>query len=158
MLTYTFENRGEKPYYQYLYECLRHDIEQGELPAGTKLPSKRSFARQLGLSVMTIESAYEQLMVEGYIYAEEKRGYFVSEMLGQMRYPMQQERPLYQMVQNDSRQQWRMDFASNQLVLKMMSYNLSYLALYYDLVLVLLQSRNLNAVYKAIYHFLFLFI
>ena len=30
MLTYTFENRGEKPYYQYLYECLRHDIEQGE--------------------------------------------------------------------------------------------------------------------------------
>lgn len=115
MLTYTFENRGDKPYYQYLYECLRHDIEQGELPAGTKLPSKRSFARQLGLSVMTIESAYEQLMVEGYIYAEEKRGYFVSEMLGQMRYPMQQERPLYQMVQDDSRQQWRMDFASNQV-------------------------------------------
>ena len=26
MLTYTFEERGEKPYYQYLYEVLKEDI------------------------------------------------------------------------------------------------------------------------------------
>ena len=70
MLTYTFEERGEKPYYQYLYEVLKEDIEEGRLKEGEHLPSKRAFAKQLGLSVMTIASAYEQLLVEGYIYAE----------------------------------------------------------------------------------------
>lgn len=35
MLTYTFEERGEKPYYQYLYEVLKEDIEEGRLRGGT---------------------------------------------------------------------------------------------------------------------------
>lgn len=34
MLTYTFEERGEKPYYQYLYEVLKEDIEEGRLKEG----------------------------------------------------------------------------------------------------------------------------
>ena len=78
MLTYTFEQRNDKPYYQYLYECIKEDIEKGNLTEGAKLPSKRAFAKQLGLSVMTIASAYEQLLVEGYIVAEEKKGYYVA--------------------------------------------------------------------------------
>ena len=47
MLTYTFEERGEKPYYQYLYEVLKEDIEEGRLKEGEHLPSKRAFAKQL---------------------------------------------------------------------------------------------------------------
>ena len=39
MLTYTFEQRSEKPYYQYLYECIKEDIEKGNLTEGSKLPS-----------------------------------------------------------------------------------------------------------------------
>ena len=80
MLTYTFEGRGKKTYYQYLYERIRDDILSGQLAAGTKLPSKRSFAKHLGLSVMTIESAYAQLMVEGYITSVEKKGYYVADI------------------------------------------------------------------------------
>ena len=49
MLTYTFENRGKKSYYQYLYEQMKEDILAGKLAAGTKLPSKRSFAKHLNL-------------------------------------------------------------------------------------------------------------
>ena len=45
MLTYTFEQRNDKPYYQYLYECIKEDIEKGNLTEGAKLPSKRAFSK-----------------------------------------------------------------------------------------------------------------
>lgn len=50
MLTYTFEERGEKPYYQYLYEVLKEDIEEGRLKEGNTcrpsglLPSSWDFS------------------------------------------------------------------------------------------------------------------
>ena len=91
MLTYTFEERGEKPYYQYLYEVLKEDIEEGRLKEGEHLPSKRAFAKQLGLSVMTIASAYEQLLVEGYIYAVEKKGYYVAAVQPYLTEPLHHE-------------------------------------------------------------------
>ena len=77
MLTYDLEHRGSTPLYQYLYHCLRQDIRTGVLEADTKLPSKRRFAEHLGVSVMTVESAYEQLRAEGYISAQSKQGFFV---------------------------------------------------------------------------------
>jgi GntR family transcriptional regulator / MocR family aminotransferase len=78
MLTYDMENRNHKPMYEFLYESMRGDILSGRLEAGEKLPSKRAFAEHLSVSVKTVENAYEQLLLEGYIYAEEKRGYFVN--------------------------------------------------------------------------------
>ena len=78
MLTYDMENRNHKPMYEFLYESMRDDILSGRLEAGEKLPSKRAFAEHLSVSVKTVENAYEQLLLEGYIYAEEKRGYFVN--------------------------------------------------------------------------------
>ena len=67
MLTYSFENIGSDSLYEYLYKCIRDDIVTGNLLAGTKLPSKRTFAKNLGISVITVEGAYEQLRAEGYI-------------------------------------------------------------------------------------------
>ena len=78
MLTYDMENREHKLMYEFLYESMRDDILSGRLEAGEKLPSKRAFAEHLNVSVKTVENAYEQLLLEGYIYAEEKRGYFVN--------------------------------------------------------------------------------
>ena len=80
MLTYDFSSRGKTPMYEYLYNCIKEDILSGELKADEKLPSKREMANNHGISIITVQNAYEQLMVEGYIYAEEKRGYFVSEI------------------------------------------------------------------------------
>ena len=45
---------------------------------GEKLPSKRNFAKNLGISTITVENAYAQLIAEGYIYSIPKKGYFVS--------------------------------------------------------------------------------
>lgn len=78
MLTYSFENIGHTPLYEHLYKCIKNDIMNGTLPARTKLPSKRSFASNLGVSAITVENAYAQLLSEGYIYSRPKKGYYVS--------------------------------------------------------------------------------
>ena len=54
MLTYNFTNIGSDSMYEYLYKCIKNDILQGTLQAGEKLPSKRSFAKNLGISVITV--------------------------------------------------------------------------------------------------------
>ena len=67
MLTYSFDNIGSDCLYIYLYKCIKNDIIQRILKAGEKLPSKRNLARNLNISVITVENAYEQLIAEGYI-------------------------------------------------------------------------------------------
>ncbi|WP_418463831.1 PLP-dependent aminotransferase family protein [Frisingicoccus sp.] len=80
MLTYSFVDLGSDSLYEHLYKCIKNDIMSGQLKSGDKLPSKRSFAKNLDISTITVENAYAQLMAEGYIYSLPKRGYFVSEV------------------------------------------------------------------------------
>ena len=79
MLTYSFTNLGSDSLYQHLYKCIKNDILQGVLAVGEKLPSKRSFAKNLGISTITVENAYAQLISEGYLYSIPKKGYFVAD-------------------------------------------------------------------------------
>ena len=78
MLHYDLEKKKERPLYEALYEFLKEDILRGRIQPGTRLPSKRELARDNGISVKTVLGAYEQLLVEGYITSQEKRGYFVA--------------------------------------------------------------------------------
>lgn len=80
MLTYSFENTGADSLYEYLYKCIKKDILDGVLKPDDKLPSKRSFAKNLGVSTITVENAYAQLMAEGYIYSLPKKGYYISDL------------------------------------------------------------------------------
>ena len=80
MITYDLQNRNGQPMYEYLYECIRQDIIRGELVAGEKLPSKRAFANHLNVGNITVEKAYEQLLVEGYIRSVERSGYYVENL------------------------------------------------------------------------------
>lgn len=61
--------------YEKLYEEIKQDIIHGRVTDGTKLPSKRAQAERLGISVITVENAYAQLIAEGYIAARERSGY-----------------------------------------------------------------------------------
>ena len=79
MLTYSFEYE-DKPMYEYLYECIKNDIIHQKIQPHEKLPSKRAFAKNQNVSLITVENAYHQLLLEGYIYAKERKGYFVSEL------------------------------------------------------------------------------
>ena len=80
MLTYSFAGTGSDSLYEHLYKCIRNDILCGNLSMGEKLPSKRNFAKNLGISTITVENAYAQLIAEGYIYSIPKKGYFVSDI------------------------------------------------------------------------------
>lgn len=79
MLTYAFSENGG-PLYKQLCEAIREDVKSGDLNINEKLPSKRALAQNLGVSVITVENAYNQLIEEGYVYAEPKRGYFVADI------------------------------------------------------------------------------
>ena len=67
---------GKNKYYT-LYENLRRDILRGKLKSGEKLPSKRTLAAELGVSVVTVQTAFDQLLAEGYISSRERSGYYV---------------------------------------------------------------------------------
>ena len=77
MLTYQLKKTPGVPLYEALYRCIRADILTGALAANEKLPSKRALAANLKVSKITVETAYYQLLSEGYIRSEEKVGYFV---------------------------------------------------------------------------------
>ena len=83
MLTYSMDDRGSLPLYEYLYRRIRTDILNGTLSPGEKLPSKRALAEHLHVSVITVESAYAQLEAEGYIVSVSGKGTFVAEQQGQ---------------------------------------------------------------------------
>lgn len=80
MFSYDMAKRGGETLYEYLYRCIRHDIAHGVVPAGQKLPSKRALADHLGVSLVTVEAAYRQLVAEGYVISRERSGYFVCEL------------------------------------------------------------------------------
>ena len=80
MLTYTMNQRDDKSKYYYLYSAIKEDILSGTLKKNEKLPSKRSLAEHLGVSLITVETAYQMLKDEGYIESRERSGYYVTEL------------------------------------------------------------------------------
>lgn len=73
---YDMNARGRLSLREHLYRCIRDDIVEGTVAAGDRLPSKRELARRLGVSLITVESAYAQLVAEGYVLARQRSGYF----------------------------------------------------------------------------------
>ena len=60
-----------------LYKQIQKNIVDGVYPYNTKLPSKRNMASESGVSVISVEHAYDLLRDEGYIRSVEKSGYYV---------------------------------------------------------------------------------
>lgn len=77
MTRYDLEGRGSLSKYQYLHRCIRDDIRNGVLAAGSRLPAKRSLAAELEVSVSTVEHAYSLLVSEGYLEAKPGSGFTV---------------------------------------------------------------------------------
>ena len=83
MQTYTLDRSGASPLYEQLYRALKADILLGALPGGSRLPSGRALAEHLGLSRVTVETAYAQLLAEGYLTSRPRAGYFVEQLTPQ---------------------------------------------------------------------------
>ncbi len=80
MLDYNLAEKGDCALYEYLYRRIKADITSGAIEAGDRLPSKRALAQHLGVSVVTVEASYAQLVAEGYVYSRPKSGYFACEL------------------------------------------------------------------------------
>ena len=75
------DGRKKEPMFRQIYHSIRLAILNGELSKGFALPSSRDLASELGVSRMTVVSAYDQLTAEGYLTSAVGRGTFVSEEL-----------------------------------------------------------------------------
>jgi GntR family transcriptional regulator/MocR family aminotransferase len=124
MLTYDIEKRGKLTIYEYLYRCIKKDILEGTLESGYKLPSKREFAKHHQISLKTVENTYEQLLTEGYIYSEEKRGYYVAMIspdVRESRYESHTPFSIY--TGNIPEEDYFADFTSNQAAVNLFPYD-----------------------------------
>jgi len=73
--------RGRGALNQRLYRGLRRGILEGRFPPGTRLPSTRSLAIDLGLSRNVVTMAFDKLLDEGYVEARVGSGTYVSQSL-----------------------------------------------------------------------------
>ena len=80
MLTYQLNPAKSESLYVQLYRFIRHDIAHGTIAPDERLPSRRALAAHLGVGAITVEAAYRQLVAEGYVRAEERRGYFANRL------------------------------------------------------------------------------
>ena len=71
------KNSSDAPIYQQIINQIKAQIIEGKLTAGDALPSMRTLASQLRISVITTKRAYEELEREGYIENFTGKGCFV---------------------------------------------------------------------------------
>lgn len=71
------KNSSDAPIYQQIINQIKAHIIEGKLTAGDALPSMRTLASQLRISVITTKRAYEELEREGYIENFTGKGCFV---------------------------------------------------------------------------------
>ncbi|TCS82571.1 GntR family transcriptional regulator [Tepidibacillus fermentans] len=71
-------NTSDLPIYQQIKDQIIEQIMKGQLLEGEQLPSIRSLAKELKISVITTKRAYEELEKEGYIDTVVGKGSFVS--------------------------------------------------------------------------------
>lgn len=71
---------GEICLYAQIYRHIREEIRAGRLHKGEKLPSTRALSSFLGIARSTVQTAYDQLLSEGYVEARRNRGYYICEI------------------------------------------------------------------------------
>lgn len=73
-------NKSDKPIYQQLFEQLSSQILRGELETDFSLPSIRTAAKELRISIITVKKAWEELERAGLIYTVTGKGCFISDL------------------------------------------------------------------------------
>ena len=79
MLNLIISNTADVPIYQQIVNQIRDAILRGELVEGALLPSIRTLARDLRISVITTKRAYDDLENENYIVSVSGKGSYVAE-------------------------------------------------------------------------------
>lgn len=80
-------NEDKMPLYEQLYATLADEIRTGTRAPGTPLPGRRTMAAQLGISVNTVDAAYQMLAAEGLAEARPRSGFYVQKTYGMLHSP-----------------------------------------------------------------------
>ena len=72
-----FSNSGDRPIYEQITAQIKAMIMNGQLKEGDALPSMRTLAKELRISVITTKRAYEDLERDGFITTVVGKGSFV---------------------------------------------------------------------------------
>ena len=111
------DTKSLTPLYQQIEEYLKQEIQEGRLVAGMRLPSSRALSANLLVSRSTIETAYDQLVAEGYIEPVAYKGYYVCEIEGiyfqKAEYTKQNNPEKTEIKQRRKLQKYHYDFALN---------------------------------------------
>lgn len=78
MFTIPLQRDSPTPLYQQLFESLRARIQSGEIKAGSRLPSSRVLAQSLGVSRVSVTTAYDRLENAGLVHSKDRRGLYVA--------------------------------------------------------------------------------
>jgi len=79
LLDIIIRNSSDQPIYDQIYSQIKNQIISGKLKEGEALPSIRSLAKDLRISVITTKRAYDELERDGFIYTVPAKGCFVAE-------------------------------------------------------------------------------
>lgn len=71
-------NKSSHPLYEQIADQIKKAIMSGELQAGEAIPSVRSLAKSLHISVLTVQKAYSTLQEDGFIETTAGKGCYVS--------------------------------------------------------------------------------
>ncbi|MFG6326198.1 MAG: GntR family transcriptional regulator [Lachnospiraceae bacterium] len=71
-------NNINLPIYEQIVRAVKNEIIAGNIKEEDPLPSIRGLARDLQISIITTNRAYEELEKEGLIYSKAGKGFFVS--------------------------------------------------------------------------------
>ncbi len=71
-------NSSDKPIYEQVSSQIKNKIMNGTLEAGEMLPSMRALAKDLHISVITVQRAYEDLTRDGFLETVSGKGSFVA--------------------------------------------------------------------------------
>ena len=71
-------NSSMVPIYEQIKKAIIEEILEGNLEENDSLPSIRSLAEEIKISIMTIKKAYDELENEGYIIQVQGKGTFIA--------------------------------------------------------------------------------
>lgn len=112
------------PLYIQLYKYIKNEILCGNIPSESKLPSIRSLAKDLKLSKNTIESAYEQLIAEGYAKSKNRSGLYVEQIENDLKTLKDNSLNSFkEKCDENNKSKIKYDFSSGQIDLRSFPYN-----------------------------------
>ncbi len=86
------KNGSPIPIYEQVKNAIKDEILQGNVSPGEKLPSVRSLARELSISILTVKKSYDELELEGFIESRQGLGTFVGNYDPKLRFEEKQKK------------------------------------------------------------------